>query len=467
MTLLALTLAATLGATPTLVDERPLWAGALRAGAPSVVVSAVPGALRVRSSTSSVDLAADATNALGASLCPGATPVLAIPAGSSLLLLGEGAPGALVARVSLPAQAVSGAVPVVDGSGCRHAVALASGDVALVGPSGALQSLAGVIPAVLDWHELPRGVLIASREDLLVVGGVDGSLAAIRLSDGQRYQGSVPVAAVPGAAWSDAEATLWFLARNGSLHAWRVLTEAPQLLQAGTTAAPGGLVAWGGRSDHGLAWADLQGQVLAWRDGALRTLARLPTGVRWPLLVADLDDSGDLKLVAAVDGSVAALVTEDASGGSFQLLPLGGRPAGPPVAYQLTVDDPPVLAIPVGATRAALQRADTVPAGQLVHDGAVLVSGTQVRGSISGPMTAGLLAPAGSPTGPVVSGPTGPTGGAGTTGGASQTSTAKSGFSCATASGTDTLALLLLPLALLRRRVRGSRATGRTPTGSR
>ena len=149
--------------------------------------------------------------------------------------------------MSLPAQAVSAAVPVVTSAGCRMAVVLQSGDVALVDGSGGLATLTAVVPAINDWHELPRGVLIAARLDLLVVGGVNGSVAAVQVADGKRFSGTLPVAPVPGAVWSEGQPVLWFLGKTGDLFAWQVTTAAPQLVAAGTTAAPGGLVAWGGR----------------------------------------------------------------------------------------------------------------------------------------------------------------------------------------------------------------------------
>jgi len=440
MTLTSITLAAVLAAGPTLVEERPLWAGSLQPGSPTIVASATRGGLLVRSASSPEALVAgDLSAALGAGLCPGAAPRLGIPAGTTLLLLGPAAPATLVATVSLPAQAVSAAVPVVTASGCRLAVALQSGDVALVGPSGELETVAQVVPAVADWHELPRGVLVASQNDLLVVGGVDGAVAAVRLSDGTRFAGTLPVAAVPGAVWTSGEPSLWFLSRNGALVAWKVTSGSPQVVQAGTVAAPGGLVAWGGKVDHGIAWADMQGQVWAWSGTAARQLVRLPAAVRWPMLVADLDSSGDLKLVAPVDGQVAALVTEEAAGASFQLVPTGGRPMGAPVAYQLSVDSAPVLAIPAGPARAFLQEADEVQAGQLGQDQAILVAGTQLLGFVPGAMNAALAVPAAA---------------GGTTGGPdatqSQTTPAK-GFGCSTAPVADGLPFLLAPLLLLRR----------------
>jgi len=452
MTLLALSLAAVLGAVPVVDDVRPLWAGSLQPGSGTIVVSTVPGGLLLRSGAGELVVAGATSAALGAGLCPGPAPRLAVPAGSSVFLLGPGAPASLVATVGLPAQAVSAAVPVVTASGCRLAVAVQNGDVALVGPSGELETLPAVIPSIQDWHELPRGVLIASREDLLVVGGVDGSVAAVQLSGGKRFGGTLASAAVPGAVWSDGEPSLWFLVKTGTLMAWKVTTGAPQVVQAGTVGAPGGLVAWGGKSSHGIAWADMQGQVWAWSGTAVRPLVRLSAAVRWPMLVADLDDTGDLKLVAAVDGQVAALITEDATGASFQLLPLAGRPMGPPVAYQLSVDSAPVLAIPASPTRAAFHPGDSVPAGQLAHDDAVLVAGIQLLGSVPGAMHGALPVPgsAGGPGGPV--GPTGPPGGTG--GGTSgQTSSAK-GFGCSTAPVSDALPLLVAPLLLLRLRRR-------------
>jgi MYXO-CTERM domain-containing protein len=457
MTLLALSLAATLGAVPTFEDARPLWAGSLQPASGTVVVSAAPGGLLLRSAGApDVVVGGNAANALGAGLCPGASPRLAVPAGPTVFLLGPGSPASLVATVSLPAQAVSAAVPVVTSTGCRLAVALQSGDVVLVGPAGEAETLKQVIPAIADWHELPLGVLITSQSDLLVVGGIDGAVAAVRLSDGQRFGGTTSGAAIPGAVWADGEPTVWFLAKTGSLMAWQVTTGTPQIVQASKVGAPGGLVAWGGKTAHGIAWADMQGQVWAWSGAAVRPLVRLPAAVRWPMLVADLDDSGDLKLVAAVDGQVAALVTEDGTGGSFQLLPIAGRPMGAPLAYQLNVDSPPVLAIPAGPTRAAFHPADAVPAGQLAHDGAVLVSGSQLASLVPVAMHAALAIPAGTSG----AGPGGTPGGTGGTGGTpTQTTPAKSGFGCSTAPASDALPLLLATLLLLtvRRPRRGSR----------
>jgi hypothetical protein len=194
----------------------------------------------------------------------------------------------------------------------------------------------------------------------------------------------------------------------------------------------------------------MQGQVYAWKDGKVRSLVRLPAAVRWPMLVADLDDSGDLKLVAPVDGSVAALVTEEAAGASFQLLPLAARPAGSPVAYQLDSASAPVLAIPAGPTRGAFQPAAGVPAGQLVHEQAILNAGSQIRGYVPGEMIAGVVAPAGAASTlpeipPVVPPATTP---------ASEAAPAKSGFGCTTAPAADALPLLLAPLMLLWRRRR-------------
>ena len=126
-------------------------------------------------------------------------------------------------------------------------------------------------------------------------------------ADGKRYAGKLKAAAVPGAVWSDGKDTVWFLGKTGTLHGWRVTTDVPVTLAEGTTAAPGGLVAWGGKADRGIAWADMQGDVRAWRNGVLRKLIRLPAGVRWPMLVADLEDAGDLRLVAPVDGAAFSL----------------------------------------------------------------------------------------------------------------------------------------------------------------
>jgi len=109
----AILLAAVLAATPTLVDERPLWAGSFRPAAEVVLVAAVPGGLGARSATSTVVIPGDVSAALGAGLCSGTDPRLAIPAGRTLFLLGPGSPASLVATVSLPTQAVSAAVPVV------------------------------------------------------------------------------------------------------------------------------------------------------------------------------------------------------------------------------------------------------------------------------------------------------------------------------------------------------------------
>jgi hypothetical protein len=442
MNFTALLIAASLGAAPSLSDERPLWAGSFQPTSEVVLVANVPGGLGVRSATATVLIGVAATNALGAGLCTGAEPRLAIPAGQTVHLLGPGAPASLVASVSLPAQAVSGAMPVTTPSGCKLAVVLQNGDVALVGASGGLTTLSQVLPVIADWHELPRGVLIASRQDLLVVGGVDGSLAAIQMADGKRFAGSIPAAAVPGTVWSDGQAALWFLGKTGSLFAWKVTTDAPQLVVAGTAASPGGLVAWGGKTDRGIAWADMQGDVRSWKGGTLRKLVRLPAAVRWPMLVADLDDTGDLKLVAPVDGTVVALVTEVTAGGSFQLLPVAGRPSGSPVAFQMSADTAPVLAIPVGPTQGSFQAADGVPAGQLVHDQAILNSGAQFRAFVPGTVTALLDPPAS--TG----------GGTGTGGGETAASSGKSGFGCSTAPAADALGLLLAPLLLLRRRRR-------------
>jgi hypothetical protein len=450
MNFLALALAMTLSATPTVSEERPLWAGPIQPGSDSILVGAVPGGLGVRSATASTTVAGDARSALGAGLCPGASPRLAIPAGSTVFLLGPGVPASLVATVGLPGQAVSAAVPVTTGAGCRLAVAMQNGDVALLGPSGEVEILPGVIAPIKDWHELPRGVLIAARQDLLVVGGVDGAVTAVTLADGKRFAGTIAGAAVPGAVWSDGDAALWFLTQGGSLVAWPVTTGAPRVAYEGTTAAPGGLVAWGGKTAHGIAWADMQGQVWAWKGSAARPLVRLPAGVRWPMLVADLDASGDLKLVAAVDGQVAALIAEEDAGASFQLVPLAGRPMGAPVAYQLTVDSIPVLAVPSGPTQGAFHPGDEVPAGHLALEPAILVFGTQLTGYVPGAMHASLVVPtvAGGVTGPT--GPTGPTGGTGATG-TGQTTPAK-GFGCSTVPVADALPLLLAPLLLLRRR---------------
>jgi hypothetical protein len=448
MNVLALALGLLLSATPTTSDERPLWAGPLEPGSETVLVSSVPGGLGVRSAGAATTVAGDARAALGAGLCPGPSPRLAIPSGSTVFLLGPGAPAALVATVSLPSQAVSAAVPVTAPSGCRLAVAMQSGDVALVGPSGEVETLSGVISAIKDWHELPRGVLVASRQDLLVVGGVDGALTALSLSDGRRFSGTVPGAAVPGAVWSDGEASLWFLTQRGNLVAWPVTSGSPLVVHEGTAAAPGGLVAWGGRTAHGIAWADMQGQVWAWKGSPARQLVRLPAAVRWPMLVADLDASGDLKLVAAVDGQVAALVSEEEGGASFQLIPIAGRPMGSPVAYQFTVDSVPVLAIPSGPTQGAFHPGDQVPAGHLSLEPAILVSGTQLTGFVPGGMHASLVVPAGA-VGPV--GPTGPTGGTGGTGGSQTGASPAKGFGCSTAPVSDALPLLLAPLLLLRR----------------
>jgi len=459
MTFTALLLSTTLGIAPSLADERPIWAGSLQPTSDVLIVASVPGGLGVRSATATMLAAGDATAPLGAGLCPGAEPRLAIPSGKTVFLLGPGSPASLVATVSLPAQAVSAAVPVTTTSGCQLAVVLQSGDVALIGPSGAAGSLSKVLPAINDWHELPRGVLIASRQDLLVVGGVDGTLAAIQLPDGKRIAATVPQAAVPGGVWSEGLATLWFLGRTGSLFAWSVTNDVPQLVQAGAVAAPGGLVAWGGKSDRGIAWADMQGEVFAWKGGTIRRLARLPGAVRWPMLVADLDDGGDLKLVAAVDGTVAALVTEDASGGSFQLIPLGARPAGSPVAFQLTSDSPPVLAVPAGPTRGSFQPADDVPAGQLVHDQAILNSGSQIQGYVPGAVQASLGPP---PTSGSSGG--GSTGGTAGTGGATaEPAPTRSGFGCSTVPAADALPLLLAPLLMIR--LRRPRRTGQGKSG--
>jgi len=461
----AILLATALAATPALVDERPLWAGSLQPTSRVLLVSAVPAGIGVRSGAATAVVAGDVSAALGPALCPGASPRLAIPAGRAVYLLGPGEPASLVATASLPAQAISAAVPVTTASGCRVAVALQSGDVALVGPSGEVEILAQVVPAVADWHELPRGVLVASRQDLLVVGGVEGKVAAVSTSDGRRFAGTLPVAAVPGAVWSEGELALWFLDRDGSLHAWKVTSGSPVLVAAGTTSAPGGLVSWGGRVDRGIAWTDMQGDVRTWKDGAVRKLVRLPAGARWPMLVADIDDAGDLELVVPVDGPNAALVADDGTAASFKLVPLAARPAGSPVAYQLDRQSPTVLAFPAGATRGAFQPSDGLRAGRLVAEGAILNPGAQVHGFAPGAVTASLVVPppTGGSTGPT--GPTGPTGSTGPAGGsATETATTKSGFSCATAPSADALPLLLAPLLLLRRRralpgLRGSRAS--------
>ncbi len=442
MNLTAILLAASLGASPALLDERPLWAGSLQPTSGVILVASAPGGMGIRSATAAAVVVADVSAALGAGLCPGADPRLAIPSGKSVFLLGPGSPASLVTTASLPAQAMSAAVPVTTSTGCQHAIVLQSGDVALVGPSGAVAILTAVIPAVVDWHELPRGVLVASRQDLLVVGGVDGTLAAVRVSDGKRFGGTIASAAVPGAVWSDGQAVIWFLGKTGSLHGWSVTTDVPQLVQAGSVGAPGGLVAWGGKSDHGIAWADMQGQVFGWKGGVLRKLVRLPAAVRWPMLVADLDDGGDLKLVAAVDGAVAALVAEEAAGASFQLVPLAGRPAGPPVAFQLDLESPPVLAIPTGPTQGAFLPADAPPAGQLTQDQAILNSGAQILAFVPGAVQS-LLGP------PPTSGSAGG-GTAGTGGGTTETAPTKSGFGCSTVPVADALPLLLFPLILLR-----------------
>ncbi len=445
MNVTALVLVASLGAAPSLSDERPLWAGSFRPTSEVLLVAAVPGGLGVRSSSATTVIAGAAANALGAGLCTGTEPRLAIPSGKTVFLLGPGAPASLVATVTLPSQAVSGAMPVTTTSGCQLAVVLQSGDVALVGSSGGLTTLSQLLPAIADWHELPRGVLIASRQDLLVVGGVDGSLAAIQLSDGKRFTGKVPMAAVPGTVWSEGQPAIWFLGKSGTLFAWKVTTDVPQVVHEGTVGAPGGLVAWGGKADRGIAWADMQGDVRSWKGGTLRKLVRLPAAVRWPMLVADLDDSGDLKLVAPVDGAVVALVTEETAGGSFQLLPLAGRPAGSPVAYQMSLDSAPVLAIPAGPTQGSFQAADGVPAGQLVTDQAILNPGAQFLGFVPGTVTALLDPPAS-------------TGGGTGTGGSGETapSSTKSGFGCSTVPASDALGLLLAPLLLLRRRRRAA-----------
>jgi hypothetical protein len=454
MSLLAISLAAVLGTTLTPAGERPVWAGALQPGQPPIVVSTVAGGLAIRSATQVLTPGGDSSVVLGPGLCPGDAPCLGVPSGASLFLVGPGSPATLVAIVSLPSQAVSAAVPVLTSSGCRLAVALQSGDVALVGASGGLQTLSAVTPAIADWHEFPRGVLIASREDLLVVGGVDGSLAAVQVASGARFAGAVPTAAVPGAVWTDGEPSLWFLGKTGSLHAWRVTTELPQVVVPSTVAAPGGLVAWGGKTDHGIAWADMQGQVWAWKGGAVRQVVRLSAGVRWPMLVADLEDSGDLKLVAAVDGQAVALVNEEPAGASFNLLPLFGRPLGPVVAYQLSAEEPFVLSVPSGPAQASLLAGDPSPAGQLSIEKAVLVPGSQVSGQVPGAMTASLVVPPGTAYGSGgATGSTGTTGSTGSAGTASQSSTGKSGFSCATVSGADALGFILLaPLLLSRRR---------------
>ncbi len=460
MSILALALASSLTAAPTTVDERPLWAGSLRPGDDTLVASAAADGFVVRSANGILRVSGDASSALGAGLCPGDEPRLGIAAGTAVAMIAPGTPARLVASVLLPAQAISAAVPVSTPAGCRLAVALQTGDVALVDPAGGLSIVAGVVPAVLDWHELPRGVLVASRKDLLVVGGVDGAVAAVRFSDGRRYSGSSSGTPVPGAVWTEGEDTLWFLGKSGTLHAWKVTTGAPQVVVAGSVAAPGGLVSWSGRRDRGIAWADLQGQVWTWKGGAALPLVRLPAGVRWPLLVADLDDGGDLKLVAVVDGQVAALVTEAPDGGSFTLLPLVRRPAGPPVAWQMTPDAPAVLAVPAGPLAAVLHPADAPPAGQLATDLAILTPGSQIRGLTPEAMQAALVVP---PYGGGTSGTAGGApGGTGPSAGGAATAPAKSGFSCATAPSADALPVLLAPLLLLRRRRSPTAAQGRS-----
>ena len=447
MTPIAILLAASIAASPSLAEERPLWTGSFQPNAKPVLVSAVAGGIGVRSAAAAVVIAGDATAALGAGLCTGQDPRLAIPAGRTAYLLGPGSPAALVAAPSLPAQAVSAAVPVTTSAGCRLAMLLQTGDVALVGPSGAVEILSQVIPVIADWHELPRGVLVASQGDLLVVGGVDGTLSAIRISDGRRFGGKIAAAAVPGAAWSEGQQTLWFLSRGGALQAWAVASDVPVQVVPGSVAAPGGLVAWGGKRDRGLAWTDMQGDVRVWKDGTLRTIARLPSGSRWPMLVADLDDTGDLSLVVPVDGPAAALVSEEAAGGSFRLVPVAARPAGSPVAFQLDRTSPVVLAFPAGAARGAFQPGDGPPAGRLAADGAILVTGTQVHGLVPGAVTAVLgPPPTGGTSDPGPTGPTGPTGGTGAT----ATEPAKSGFGCSTVPVADALPLLIAPLLLLR-----------------
>jgi MYXO-CTERM domain-containing protein len=435
MTLLSFALAAALGATPVVLDQRPLWGGPLAPGAEPVLVASTPAGLLVRSSGATLAPGGDLSQALGAGLCPGIAPRLGIPAGSRLFLLGPGAPATLLATAVLPSQAVSAAVPVTTAAGCLLAVALQSGDLALVDATGAVTLVGALLQPIRDWHELPRGLLIASRGDLVVVGGLDGGLAAVQLGDGKRFAGTAASAPVPGAVWSDGEAALWFLGKDGALQGWRVTTGTPMVLHAGGVAAPGGLVAWGGKSDHGIAWADMQGQLHAWKDGVVRQLVRLPAAVRWPLLVADLDDTGDLSLVAAVDGQVAALVTEEAQA-SFRLIPLARRPVGAPVIYQLAPDQPPVLAIPAGLTSGAFHPGDGAPAGQLLWDGAILTDGAQLAGTSGGAMHAALVLP--------------PESGGGGGGGAVPPGVTPSrGFSCATAPAEDALPLLLLPLLLL------------------
>ncbi|MEI7704738.1 MAG: hypothetical protein WCK73_09075, partial [Deltaproteobacteria bacterium] len=124
---LSIALAALLASAPVATGERPVWSGSLQPRLEGIVVSAVPGGLRVRSASSVLTPAGDSSAVLGAGLCPGADPRLGVPSATTLYLLGPGAPATLVATVTLPSQAVSAAVPVTTSSGCRLAVALQSG----------------------------------------------------------------------------------------------------------------------------------------------------------------------------------------------------------------------------------------------------------------------------------------------------------------------------------------------------
>jgi len=193
--------------------------------------------------------------------------------------------------------------------------------------------------------------------------------------------------------------------------------------------------------------------VWGWKGGMVRPVVRLSGAVRWPMLVADLEDTGDLKLVAPVDGATAALVTEEATGGSFNLMALAGRPMGPLVAYQLNIGLSSVLSVPSGPTQASLISGDSAPAGRLGHEQAILVPGTQLTSLVPGQMHGPLSVPPGIPYGS-----TGTTGTTGTTGGSGETPTASTskGFSCATVPEADALGLILLVPMLFRR------TTGRT-----
>ena len=332
---------------------------------------------------------------------------------------------------------------------------LQSGDVALVGPSGAVGTLSQVVPAIADWHELPRGVLVASRQDLLVVGGVDGTVAAVqRLRREALRRARSPSPPSRARSGRRGRRPSGSSARRESLFAWSVTSDVPATRGSrATVARRAGSWPGAGKSDRGIAWADMQGEVRAWKGGALRTLVRLPGRPSagrcwWPTSTT----RGDLKLVAAVDGTVAALVTEDASGGFLPARPAGG-PSGrvSPVALPARPSEsPPVLAMPAGADPGQpSSRPTRFPPGSWSTTRPSWTPGAQIHGYVPGAVHGARSAPR--PRAELrADGRRHRRNGRRRAALRRSRPRPKSGFGCSTVPVADALPLLLAPLLLLR-----------------